>query len=175
MAQRQKVNLADIRLLALDVDGVLTNGQIIIHGNGSESKSFDAIDGHRIRMWRRTGGKVALLSGRASGPTRHYADELQIEYVFENCHKKLPILKKLLERIELPAANVAYVGDDLSDLPVMRYVGFAVAVVNAADEVKHHADYVTTSTGGCGAVREVIEHILKNTGRWNELMERYLA
>jgi 3-deoxy-D-manno-octulosonate 8-phosphate phosphatase (KDO 8-P phosphatase) len=172
--QEPKVNLSDIRLLALDVDGVLTDGRLTIHGDGTESKCFDAVDGHRIRLWRRAGGKVALLSGRASGPTKHYADELQIEYVFEDCHKKLPVLKNLLEQTGLSAANVAYVGDDLSDLPLIRYVGFGVTVANAADEVKRYAHYVTTRPGGCGAVREVIEYILKNAGRWDELMERYL-
>jgi len=167
-------NLADIQLLAMDVDGVLTDGTLIINGDGSESKYFNSLDGHGIRMWQRAGLKVALLSGRASEPTRNRAEQLQIEYVFEDCHYKLPVFKKFLEQIGLPPEQVAYIGDDLPDLPVIRYVGFGVAVANAVDEVKQSADYVTTRAGGSGAVREVIEYILRNGGRWQELMKRYL-
>jgi len=167
-------NLADIEMLALDVDGVLTDGTLIINSDGSESKFFNTLDGHGIRMWRRAGLKVALISGRASGPTQRRAEQLEIEYVFEDCHYKLPVIKELVEKLDLSPENVAYVGDDLPDLPVIRYVGFGVAVANAVDEVKRYADYVTTRPGGSGAVREVIEYILRNSGRWQELMKRYL-
>ncbi len=167
-------NLADIQMLVLDVDGVLTDGTLIINADGSESKFFNSLDGHGIRMWQRAGLKVALLSGRASEPTRRRADQLQIEYVFEDCHYKLPTLEKFLDQLGLSPEAVAYIGDDLTDLPAIRYVGFGVAVANAVDEVKKYADYVTTCTGGNGAVREVIEYILKNTGKWQELMKRYL-
>ncbi len=167
-------DLANIELLALDVDGVLTDGTIIVHGDGSESKFFSVLDGHGIRLWQRAGLKVALLSGRTSTPTKYRAEQLQIEYVFENCFDKLPAIKKLLEQTSLTPEKVAYVGDDLPDLPVIRYVGFGVAVANAVDQVKQYADYVTTCPGGSGAVREVIEYILKNAGRWQELMKRYL-
>ena len=168
------VDLTEIELLALDVDGVLTDGALIIHADGSESKCFNTLDGHGIRMWQRAGLKVALISGRASEPTRRRAEQLQIEYVFEDCHDKLPVFEKLLEQIGLSPEKAAYVGDDLTDLPLIRYAGFGVAVANAVDEVKRYADYVTTRPGGRGAVREVIEHILKNSGRWQELMTRYL-
>ena len=174
MAKKKKTNLSDIRLLVLDVDGVLTDGRLIVNGDGSESKSFNALDGHGIRMWRRAGLKIAFLSGRDSGPTNYRASQLEIDYCLQNCHDKLPELKKLLERADISPNAVAYVGDDLPDLPPMRYVGFAVAVANAIKEVKQHADYVTTHSGGSGAVREVIEHILKKTGKWDQLMERYL-
>jgi 3-deoxy-D-manno-octulosonate 8-phosphate phosphatase (KDO 8-P phosphatase) len=167
-------NLADIQMLAMDVDGVLTDGTLIINSDGSESKFFNSLDGHGIRMWQRAGLKVALVSGRASEPTRHRAEQLQIEYVFQDCHNKLPVLEKLLEQIGLPPEKVAYIGDDLTDLPIIRYVGFGAAVANAVDEVKQYADYVTTAAGGSGAVREVIEYILKNSGRWQKLMQRYL-
>ncbi|KPL24735.1 MAG: hypothetical protein AMJ75_02920 [Phycisphaerae bacterium SM1_79] len=167
-------NLADIQLLALDVDGVLTDGTLVINADGSESKCFNSLDGHGIRMWQRAGLKVALISGRASEPTKRRAEQLQIEYVFEDCHNKLPVFEKFLERLGLSPDNVAYIADDLTDLPLMRYVAFGVAVANAVDEVKQYADYVATRSGGHGAVREVIEYILKNTGRWQELMKRYL-
>ncbi|MCK4294918.1 MAG: HAD-IIIA family hydrolase [Planctomycetes bacterium] len=168
-------NLSAIKLLAMDVDGVLTDGTIVVNADGTETKLFNVLDGHGIRLWQRTGLKVALLSGRASGPTKHRAEQLQIEYVFEDCHYKLPVFEEFLDRLGLSPENAAYIGDDLPDLPVIRYVGFGVAVANAVDEVKEYADYVTSRPGGSGAVREVIEHILKETGKWPELMERYVG
>ncbi len=168
------VDLAAIRMLVMDVYGVLTDGTLVIHADGSESKHFSALDGHGIRLWKRAGLDVALISGRASEPTRRRAEQLQIEHVFEDCHYKLPVFEKLLEQVDLPPAKVAYIGDDLTDLPVIRYAGFGVAVASAVAEVKRYADYVTNRPGGQGAVREVIEHILKNSGRWQELMKRYL-
>ena len=168
------VDFAEIKMLALDVDGVLTDGTLIINADGSESKFFNSLDGHGIRMWQRAGLKVALISGRTSVPTERRAEQLQIEYVFQECHYKLPVVEQLAGQLGLSPANIAYIGDDLTDMPVMRYVGLAVAVANAVDEVKQCADYVTTRPGGSGAVREVIEYILKNSGRWQELMKRYL-
>ena len=168
------VDFAKIKILALDVDGVLTDGTLIINADGSESKFFNSLDGHGIRMWQRAGLKVALISGRASEPTELRAEQLQIEYVFQDCHYKLPVVEQLLDKLGLSPANMVFIGDDLTDMPVIRYVGFGVAVANAVDEVKQCADYVTTRPGGSGAVREVIEYILKNSDRWQELMKRYL-
>jgi len=169
----RKANLTNIQLLVLDVDGVLTDGSVIINGDGSESKFFNVLDGHGIRMWQTAGLKVAFLSGRTSEPTKYRAEQLRIDYCIQDCLDKLPALKKLLEQLGLSARQVAYIGDDLLDLPPIRYVGFGAAVANAVDEVKDTADYITTRRGGNGAVREVIEHILKNTGRWQELMKKY--
>lgn len=183
MAKKQKVELADIELLVMDVDGVLTDGTVEIFDDGSEGKFFNLLDGHGIRMWRSRGGKCAFLSGRFSKATTIRAAQLDIDYCVQpplpvashrggaggsktRGFEKLPVLKKLLEDAGIPAEKTAYIGDDLLDLPAMRYVGFAVAVANAVDEVKGQADYVTTRRGGEGAVREVIEYILKNTGKW---------
>lgn len=174
MVAKPQVDLTEIELLALDIDGVMTDGTLIIHADGSESKHFNSLDGHGIKMWQRAGLKVAIISGRASEPTQRRAEQLQIEHVFQDCHDKLPVFEKLLGQLGLSPHQAAYIGDDLTDLPVMRYVGFSVAVANAVDEVKRHADYVTTRRGGSGAVREVIEHILKSNGKWQELMKRYL-
>jgi 3-deoxy-D-manno-octulosonate 8-phosphate phosphatase (KDO 8-P phosphatase) len=168
------VNLAEIKILTLDVDGVLTDGTLVINADGSETKFFNSLDGHGIKMWQRAGLKVAIISGRASPPTERRAEQLKIEYVFQDCHNKLPVVEQLLDQIGLLPENMAFIGDDLTDMPVMRYVGFAVAVANAVDEVKQCADYVTTRKGGSGAVREVIEYILKNSDRWQKLMKRYL-
>jgi len=187
MTEEPKTNLADIQLLVMDVDGVLTDGTIIINGDGGEGKFFNLLDGHGIRMWQRAGLKVAFLSGRFSEATKYRAEQLEVDYCVQpfdklravsnvepDCFEKLPALKKLLEQMGLSAKRTAYIGDDLLDLPVIRYVGFGAAVANAVDEVKDIADYVTTRRGGDGAVREVIEYILKNTGKWQELMKRYL-
>ena len=168
------VDLTEIELLALDVDGVLTDGTLVVHADGSESKCFNTLDGHGIRMWQRAGLEVALISGRASDATKRRAEQLQIEHVFQDCHDKLPVFEQLIERVGLPPEKAAYIGDDLTDLPVIRYAGFGIAVANAVAEVKRYADYVTVRPGGRGAVREVIELLLKNSGRWKELMERYV-
>lgn len=174
MGKKQEVNLSDISLLILDVDGVLTDGTIVINGDGSESKEFNAYDGHGIRMWHRAGLKVAFLSGRFSEPTSVRAKQLDIDHCIQDCHDKLPSIKDLANKLRITPANIAYIGDDLPDLPVLENVGFGVAVNNAVDELKEAADYVTKKRGGSGAVREVIEYILKKTGRWAELMERYM-
>lgn len=168
-----KTDLSDIQLLVLDVDGVLTDGRLIIHADGSESKFFNTLDGHGIRMWGRAGLKTALLSGRVSESVERRSEQLEIDYCIQNAHDKMPVLYKLFEQSGLSAEQTAYIGDDLPDLPLIKYVGFGVAVANAVDEVKQSADYVTKRTGGSGAVREVIELILKSSGRWNSLVERY--
>lgn len=168
------IDLTKIQLLALDVDGVLTDGTLVINADGSETKFFNSLDGHGIKLWQRVGLKVAIISGRASAPTDRRAEQLKIEYVFQDCHNKLPVAEQLLEKLGLLPENMAFIGDDLTDMPVMRYAGLAVTVANAVDEVKQCADYITTHPGGSGAVREAIEYILKNSGRWQELMKRYL-
>jgi 3-deoxy-D-manno-octulosonate 8-phosphate phosphatase (KDO 8-P phosphatase) len=174
MSKKPKTNLADIQLLVMDVDGVLTDGTVIINDDGSEGKSFNLLDGLGIRIWRRAGGKVAFLSGRFSQATKCRAEQLEVDYCLQDCFEKLPVLKKLLEQAGVSAKGTAYIGDDLLDLPVIKYVGFGAAVANAVDEVKEAADYITTRRGGDGAVREVIEYILKTTGKWQELVKRYL-
>ena len=174
MEENLKSNLANIKLLVLDVDGVLTDGRMVVNADGAQSKFFNSQDGHGIRLWRRAGLKVAFISGSHSEATKYRAEKLEAEYVFQNCHYKLPVLKELLQELGLSPQEVTCIGDDLPDLPMITYVGFSAAVANAVDEVKQHADYVTTHRGGHGAVREVIEYILKNTDKWQQLMKRYL-
>jgi len=169
------MDLSEIKMLVLDVDGVLTDGRVVVDEQGGESKFFSALDGHGIRMWRRAGLKVAFLSGRKSGPTKQQAKELGVDFCLEDCHDKLESFQQLLGLCGLSAEQIAYVGDDLPDLPVIRSAGFGVAVAGAADEVKQAADYVTAREGGRGAVREVIEYILKKTGKWEQLLERYMT
>jgi 3-deoxy-D-manno-octulosonate 8-phosphate phosphatase (KDO 8-P phosphatase) len=125
-------------------------------------------------MWKRANLKVAFLSGRFSQPTDHRAKQLDVDYCLQDCHEKLPALKKILDELKISPAQTAYIGDDLPDLPAMNYVAFPVAVSSAVEEVKASANFVTTRPGGQGAVRELIEYILKETGIWNGLLNRYL-
>jgi 3-deoxy-D-manno-octulosonate 8-phosphate phosphatase (KDO 8-P phosphatase) len=159
----------------MDVDGVLTDGTVLINSDGSEGKNFSIVDGHGIKLWHRSGFKTAIISGRGSGATTVRAEQLSINYLQQGCKKKLPAFELLLEEAKLSAEEVIYIGDDLLDLPLVRRAGFGVAVANAVDELKAGADYVTKKSGGTGAVREVVEIVLKAIGKWDELMERYLV
>jgi 3-deoxy-D-manno-octulosonate 8-phosphate phosphatase (KDO 8-P phosphatase) len=169
-----RANLGEIKLLVLDVDGVLTDGTVATGEEGGDVKFFNSLDGHGIRLWRRAGFEVAFLSGRGSEAVKHRAAELGVEHVFLDCHEKLPVVRGLLAELGLSSGEAGFIGDDLPDLPAMRHVGFGAAVANAVDEVREQADYVTSRGGGRGAVREVIEYILKNTGRWEGVIKRYM-
>ena len=128
------MNLNDIEILVVDVDGVLTDGGLVINGDGSEAKIFNVQDGHGIKLWQRVGLKVAFLSGRPSEPTLRRAEQLKIDYCLTGCLDKLPRFKELLKEAGLQAKNAAFVGDDLPDLPAIRYAGFGVAVVERQHE-----------------------------------------
>lgn len=175
MTFNKQTNLAEIRLLILDVDGVLSDGGIVIHSDGSESKRFHVMDGHRIKMWQRAGGIAAIISGRDTAATQIRAEQLEIKHVLQGCKQKLPAFEQMLETLGVSPVQTACVGDDLMDIPLVRRAGFGAAVANAADELKAHADYVTRRQGGDGAVGEVIEFLLKQGGRWDAAMERYLV
>ena len=166
-------DLSKIQLLILDVDGVLTDGGIIVHSDGTESKRFSVLDGHRIKLWQRAGGLTAIISGRETVATTIRAEQLGITHVLQGCLEKLPAFEKLLKKVGLTPEQTAYVGDDLMDIPLVRRVGFGAAVANASDELKQHADFITQRKGGDGAVAEVIEHLLKKKMKWEKLMERY--
>lgn len=170
-----KPDLSQIRLLVLDVDGVLTDGGIIVHSDGTESKRFHVMDGHRITMWQRTGGIAAILSGRQTQATQIRAEQLEIKHVLQGCKQKLPAFEELLQKLGLKAEQAACVGDDVMDIPLIRRAGFGAAVANAAEELKTYAHYITSRRGGDGAVAEVIEHLLKNSGKWDAAMERYMV
>jgi 3-deoxy-D-manno-octulosonate 8-phosphate phosphatase (KDO 8-P phosphatase) len=165
--------LDTIKMLALDVDGVLTDGTILVDSSGRESKSFSIIDGHGIKMWKRAGLKIAFLSGRPCATTKYQAKELAVDFCLNGRRDKLKGLKELIKMSRIPAGQIAYVGDDLPDLPVIQCAGFSAAVANAVDEIKRAADYVAKRNGGKGAVREIIEYILKKTGRWDALVKKY--
>ena len=166
-------NYAEIKLLIMDVDGVLTDGGIVIHSDGTESKRFHVIDGHRIKMAQRAGIETAIISGRETPATTLRAEQLGITHVIQGALEKLPAFEELLDKLNLKPQEVSCVGDDLMDIPLVKRAGLGVAVANAAEELKHVADYITRRPGGSGAVAEVIESILKKSQRWEPLMQRY--
>jgi 3-deoxy-D-manno-octulosonate 8-phosphate phosphatase (KDO 8-P phosphatase) len=162
-----------IKLLLSDVDGVLTDGGIIIDDNGIEIKRFNVKDGHGIKLLQQAGIEVALLTGRMSKVVSHRATELNITNIIQGAKDKKAAYRTLREQTGYVDEEIAYVGDDIVDIPILRRVGVAIAVKDAVDEVKAVADYVTSCSGGQGAIREVAECILKMQNHWERLMERY--
>jgi 3-deoxy-D-manno-octulosonate 8-phosphate phosphatase (KDO 8-P phosphatase) len=164
-----------IKLLLMDCDGVLTDGRLFLLTDGEELKSFHTHDGHGIRQFHRAGLKTGIISGRRSAAVERRASELGIAFLYENVDDKTKVFEKVLAESGFSSEECAYVGDDLPDIPIMKRVGLAVAVADAVEETKQSAHYVTEQNGGHGAVREVVELILKAQGRWDELMSRYVG
>jgi YrbI family 3-deoxy-D-manno-octulosonate 8-phosphate phosphatase len=162
-----------IRLLLTDVDGVLTDGGVILDNQGVESKCFNIRDGLAIRLWQQAGGQAGLVTGRSSQVVKLRASELEMEVVRQGVKDKLPEVQAIASAMKLRPEEIAYVGDDLPDLPTIRWAGLGIAVADAPEEVREASDYVTSVPGGGGAVREVVELILKNTGRWESVIRRY--
>lgn len=165
--------LKDIRLLLLDVDGVMTDGGIIYDGNGLETKVFNVKDGHGIKMLQRHGIEVGIITGRTSIVVDIRARELGIELVYQGALKKLDSYLDVKLRTGFVDSQIAYVGDDVIDIPVMRRVGFAAAPSDGLSEAKNVADYIASCAGGRGAVREICDLILKGRGLWDEVVTRY--
>jgi 3-deoxy-D-manno-octulosonate 8-phosphate phosphatase (KDO 8-P phosphatase) len=162
-----------IEFLVLDVDGVLTDGRIVYADDGVEIKEFHVRDGAALKLWQREGKRAAILSGRQSRAVEVRAAELGIDPVVQGAAEKLPAYRAILAGTALAPEQVCYVADDVPDLPVLRHCGLAVAVADACPEVREDAHYVTRATGGRGAVREVVELILRCQGRWQHVVERY--
>lgn len=165
---------ARVRRLIMDVDGVLTDGKLWFNPQGEEIKAFNTLDGHGLKMLQGQGVQLAIITGRASGATGHRARALGIDHLYMGSEGKLPAFLDILEKTGLSAEECAYVGDDVIDLPVMRRVGFPVAVPAAPNIVLSHAQYVTGRQGGEGAVREVCELILQAQGRLDAALRPYL-
>ncbi len=163
-----------IELVLSDVDGVLTSGGIIFDNQGIETKEFHIRDGLGIRLWQRAGFRFGILTARTSHIVRLRAVELGIEIVRQGFEDKLPAVQQIIEQHGLQLDQVCYIGDDLTDLPVMRRVGLGVAVADAASDVRTYAHLVTELGGGKGAVRELIETLLKAKNRWDDLIRKYL-
>ena len=165
--------LASIELLLLDVDGVLTTGQVVYTDSGEEIKAFSVKDGLGLRLAMDCGLQVGIVTGRSSGALGHRCRNLGIDLVFDNVRDKAARLPEITGRTGVAAENTAFIGDDLPDIPLMRRVGLSVAVADAAPEVIAAADMVTDAPGGCGAVRETCEKLLQARGAWNSILERF--
>jgi 3-deoxy-D-manno-octulosonate 8-phosphate phosphatase (KDO 8-P phosphatase) len=164
-----------VRLLCLDVDGVLTDGTVALDDLGHETKRFNAKDGLGISLWRKLGGEVAVITGRAGLAVRHRLEELGVRHLYSGSHDKLLDLRSAAEACGVPLEAVAFVGDDLPDLPAMRACGYPVAVHDAAQEVRDAAAFVTAAPGGRGAVREAVEHLLRTQNRWNDALAMFAS
>ena len=167
VAVRRKAS--KIRLLLLDVDGVLTDGRIIIDDRGVETKHFHVRDGQGISLLIRSGIEVGFVTGRSSNVVRHRARELGVKLVFQDVSNKLVCYRRIKQKTGLDDVNVAYIGDDIMDLPILSQVGFAVTVADGWSGLAKVVDYVTVAFGGQGAVREVAELLLKAQRKWSDL------
>lgn len=168
------MNESSIKLIVLDVDGVLTDGKLLIGCNGDEYKSFHVKDGMGISLAQYFGIKVALITGRESQAVTIRAKELKVEYVYQGVSNKELILDKLIDTFGIDLQNVFFMGDDINDLPVIQKVGFSAAPNDAVAIVKNNVDYICNSNGGSGAVREAIEHILEIQVGPNKVVDYYL-
>jgi 3-deoxy-D-manno-octulosonate 8-phosphate phosphatase (KDO 8-P phosphatase) len=164
--------MKQVRLVLLDVDGVLTAGEIIYDDAGQQIKIFNVKDGIGIRMLKEAGIGVGIITGRTGKALQHRCENLGIDLLFDGVFRKDKALKKISASTGIDTAAMAFVGDDLPDLPVMKRVGLAVAVGDAHEIVRHSAHIVTQAPGGRGAVREISEAILKAQGKWDGLIER---
>jgi 3-deoxy-D-manno-octulosonate 8-phosphate phosphatase (KDO 8-P phosphatase) len=163
-----------IKMLIFDVDGVLTDGTIVVHGDGSESKAFNIKDGAAIVWAQRAGLSIALLSARSADATSARAAQLGISTIVQGSANKIAGFEQILSGAGLSDGEVGYMGDDLQDLPVLRRAGFSAAPADASPEVRATVQWVSASGGGRGAVRECIEHVLRAQGHWRTAVAGYL-
>jgi 3-deoxy-D-manno-octulosonate 8-phosphate phosphatase (KDO 8-P phosphatase) len=164
-----------IKLLILDVDGVLTDGGLYFNDKGEEMKRFHSLDGHGLKMLQSGGIEVAIITARQSKLLKHRMKNLEITRVFQGQKDKIKALEVLKKELNLDNEQIAYVGDDVIDLPVMTKVGLSIAVANAHDEVVQYAHFQTKKIGGNGAVREVCDYLLQSQKRYKKLMEEYIS
>lgn len=170
MNKARNAKLKKIKLLVMDVDGVLTDGKIVVDARGKELKFFDVQDGFGLVLLRQAGIKTAILSARSSPAVTARAEDLKIDKICQDAYPKANVYERLIRELGCTDEQVCFLGDDLPDLPVLKRVGFAVAVPNAVAELKEVAHYTTIKRGGAGAVREVVELILKAQGKWKNIV-----
>ncbi len=163
--------LSQIKMVLMDVDGVLTSGEIIYTASGDELKMFNVQDGMGITLAKMGGLKTGIITGRVSDLVRRRAEELKFDVISQGSFEKLPEYEKIKQQFGLSDEQICYIGDDILDIPILKRVGFSVAVANARDEVKAMCDYITVAEGGKGAVREVIDKILKWQNKLHQLIE----
>ena len=166
---------AKIKLVIFDIDGVLTTGALFIGDDGQEYKAFHSKDGHGLRMLQDGGVEVAILTGRTSNVVAHRAKDLGITRIYQGKRQKLPAYEELIAETGLSHEEIAYVGDDVVDLPVMTKVGLAICVQDGHPFVKKHAHWITEHNGGCGAGRDVCELILEAQGKLDSMLESYIS
>lgn len=164
---------AKIKLVIFDVDGVLTDGRLYVTESGEEIKAFHSRDGHGMKMLQSTGVEIAIITGRTSNIVTHRMNELGIAHVYQGRKDKYPAFVDLSEKLGVRPEEVAYVGDDVVDLPVMKHVGLAIAVQDASDWVKKHAHWQTQNCGGLGAARDVCELIMEAQGKLQSELAKY--
>lgn len=162
-----------IRLILSDVDGILTDGEITFDNQGIESKTFHVRDGLGIKLWQRAGHQFGIITARSSHIVKVRMNELGVETVRQGAQNKLTVGRKLLEDLDISPSEVCYIGDDLSDLSFLNHVGLSVTVADGVDELKSVAHLITAAKGGQGAIRELVETILKKQNKWAELIESY--
>jgi 3-deoxy-D-manno-octulosonate 8-phosphate phosphatase (KDO 8-P phosphatase) len=174
-----KKRAAQIKVLLMDVDGTMTDGGVMLlsqpDGTALEIKKFDAHDGQGLTLGHTAGLRTGCITGRESAALLRRAHEMGMEFIYMKRPNKIPPYEEILRKANVPDSEVAYVGDDLPDLPVMRRVGLAVAVGDAVPEVKKAAHYTTPSAGGHGAIRDAVEFILKSKGIWKEMIDKARA
>jgi|TARA_Y100001951_G_scaffold82799_1_gene71443 3-deoxy-D-manno-octulosonate 8-phosphate phosphatase (KDO 8-P phosphatase) len=166
--------LRRVKLLAIDVDGVLTDGRLYFQADGIEIKAFHTQDGHGLKLLKRVGIHVALITGRDSPMVSQRAAALGITHVYQGCEDKLTTLRALCQRLDITLEQVAYCGDDLPDLAPIKRSGVGITVPNAPDYMHPHADWITERLGGHGAVREICDTLLTSQGHWDAVLDTYL-
>jgi 3-deoxy-D-manno-octulosonate 8-phosphate phosphatase (KDO 8-P phosphatase) len=168
-----ETRLQRVEIILSDVDGVLTDGGLYYDPHGSETKKFHVRDGLGIKLWQRAGFKFGLVTARTSNIVRMRANELGLDLVRQGHENKLPIVEQILAELGYLPEQLCFIGDDLTDLACLQYAGVGATVCDAANELRDEADLVTTLPGGRGAVRELVETLLKSQQRWQELVQRY--
>ena len=164
-----------VKLIAFDVDGVMTDGTLFLADDGQEYKGFNSLDGHGLKMLKGSGVELAIITGRTSRVVEHRAANLGISHLYQGIHDKLAVYHQLIEKLGLHPGETAYMGDDVVDLPVMRRAGLAVTVPAAPELVKAHSHYITSREAGRGAVREVCEWVMRAQNTFDRMMAPYLA
>jgi len=167
------LRMQSIELILSDVDGVMTSGGITYDNQGIETKTFHVRDGMGIKLWQKTGHRFGVITARSSHIVKLRMDELGVDFIRQGTEQKLAAAEQIIAELNLQPENVCYIGDDLTDVGLMKSVGMSASVSDGADDVKKIAHYVTKSAGGTGAIRELIEMILKSQKRWNELLQGY--
>lgn len=165
----------NIKLIIFDVDGVLTDGSLFYGDDGQEYKAFNSRDGHGMKMLQQSGVQIGIITGRTSDVVLHRMKNLNVQHIYQGRLEKLPAFKELIGKLDIHPEHVAYVGDDVVDLPIMIRSGLAITVPNAHDMTKQHAHWITTQPAGGGAAREICEMIMKAQGTYDTAMAKYLV